>query len=370
MLNLVHVTTVHSAEDNRIFRKIVLGLRNRGYKLHYIAGSSSNIDVSKYSDINFIKLKSGGVSRRVCNMFIVLLEVLKLKRGIVHFHDPELIPVCILMRVFGWEVVYDVHEDNKLGMKQKSYIPKYLRKLLSVFVVLMEAAAKRLFSIVIAEKAYKNRFPDSVMVLNYPVYDQDYRVNSREDYETLNFIYTGTISEDRGALLFVNLLKALPSARLTVVGRCKKALHQQIIASTYEVADRIYLNVSENGVPYSDIEEYYNQGEWAYGIALFPKTEHYYEKELTKFFEYLQHGIPVICSNFPVWEELIQNDRAGLCVDIDDLDRSLQLVSDQLTDAKLWKEMAHNALKTSREYTWQSQIDGLLILYKRLAEKI
>ena len=57
---------------------------------------------------------------------------------------------------------------------------------------------------------------------------------------------------------------------------------------------------------------------WTAGLALFPDTPHYREKELTKFFEYMAAGLPIICSDFPVWRELVERHRLGLCVDPED----------------------------------------------------
>ena len=53
---------------------------------------------------------------------------------------------------------------------------------------------------------------------------------------------------------------------------------------------------------------------WTAGIAIFPFTEHYYEKELTKFFEYMVAGLPVVLSHFPTWRALVEDfERRRVC---------------------------------------------------------
>ncbi|MCE7896768.1 MAG: glycosyl transferase, partial [Gammaproteobacteria bacterium PRO8] len=52
-------------------------------------------------------------------------------------------------------------------------------------------------------------------------------------------------------------------------------------------------------MPFSEITKAYLEGGWRWGLALFPDTPHYRDKELTKFFEYMSFRIPIICSDFP-----------------------------------------------------------------------
>ena len=60
------------------------------------------------------------------------------------------------------------------------------------------------------------------------------------------------------------------------------------------------------------------QGGWLAGLAIFPPNPHYYEKELTKFFEYMGAGLPIVCSDFPAWRTLMAETGAGICVDPQD----------------------------------------------------
>lgn len=367
--NIVHLTTVHPWDDNRIFQKMVLGLRAHGYRIYYVAKESTIIDESLYEGINFIKLKTGGKLRRLLNMFVALKKVMAIKKGIVHFHDPELIFIGVVLRMFGWKVVYDVHEDNKLGFKQKEYLPSYICTVASLLISIIEAVAQKIFYVVIAEKAYQYRFKDAVMVLNYPAARTDIKKNVRENWDAINLIYTGSVSVDRGALKFADILKAIPEAELYVVGRCDDLLKLEIIESAEDVKDRLHLHISEQGRPYHEIAKFYAMNDWAYGIAVFPKTDHYFEKELTKFFEYLQSGIPILCSGFPVWRELVEGSGAGVCVDGDDVIESIRSRYEIIKDKDNWVKMSQSAFAAAEKYTWESQLEELLNLYGRILNR-
>ena len=55
-----------------------------------------------------------------------------------HFHDPELLPWAILLRLSGIKVVYDVHEDVPRQVKHNPGLPAWAQRVLPPFVSLVE----------------------------------------------------------------------------------------------------------------------------------------------------------------------------------------------------------------------------------------
>src|SRR5690625_1864573 len=68
-------------------------------------------------------------------------------------------------------------------------------------------------------------------------------------------------------------------------------------------------------IPREEIDKEYTNEKWLAGLAIFPPTEHYKKKELTKFFEYMNAGLPIVCSDFPVWKQFINKYECGITVD-------------------------------------------------------
>lgn len=364
-ISVVHATTVHNWYDNRIFEKMVCGLAKRGWRVTYIA--QGPIPKDKYPDIDFRELPSGGLKTRIGNNFRVLALATGIGRSIFHFHDPELMLVGLVLRALGWQVVYDVHEDYKLSIRQKSFGGHFVRTVVAHAVALLETFCRAVMHVILAEKAYLYRFPKAQFVLNYPLKQSAVKRNRRTKWDRLNLIYTGTVSVDRGALLFSEILHLIPNAELYIVGNCGKDLEETIRRASVDVADRLHINVKENGVRFSVIEDFYRHGEWAYGLALFPKTRHYHEKELTKFFEYMRYGIPILCSNFPVWKKLVEENGAGICINSEDLKTDLLRRLPELCDRKGWQSLADNVFAAASKYSWDTQLNKLENLYRRAA---
>ncbi|RYG53158.1 glycosyltransferase, partial [bacterium] len=69
------------------------------------------------------------------------------------------------------------------------------------------------------------------------------------------------------------------------------------------------------------------QEPWTAGLSIFPYSEHYYEKELTKFFEYMAAGLPMIVSDFPNWRAIVESSECGFAVDPARLDEAVDRIN-------------------------------------------
>ena len=258
----------------------------------------------------------------------VVKKGLEQEAAVYHIHDPELIPHGLILRLLGKRVIYDVHEDYVTSIKQKTYLPRVLRLISAGIFDWFERASARLFTVILAERYYARRFPTGVQVLNYPRIEEFYfRPNTgnihfaqiKSKYHK-KLIYSGTVSVDRGALIYAKMVANIDDIEVTVVGRCHPALAQRMRKVAAGGADRLHIIGEGYYVPFQKIAELYASSDWIAGLAIFPDTPHYREKELTKFFEYMAAGIPIICSDFPVWRDLIESSRVGLCVDPNNID--------------------------------------------------
>jgi glycosyltransferase involved in cell wall biosynthesis len=89
----------------------------------------------------------------------------------------------------------------------------------------------------------------------------------------------------------------------------------------------------------------------------------------TKLFEYMAVGLPVITSNFPLYQQTIEGNGCGLCVDPFDTEKLKTAILEIHNDVKKSELMVENGKKAVREkYDWKSQIPLLMGVYKRLLE--
>ena len=68
----------------------------------------------------------------------MLVKVRKFKPNIVHFHDSELIPIGLILKLSGIKVIYDVHENLYKQILGKSYIPMLARYPIAILMRFLE----------------------------------------------------------------------------------------------------------------------------------------------------------------------------------------------------------------------------------------
>ena len=153
MPSVVHFTTVHEPFDSRVFHRECRTLTEAGYDVVLLApgGNDSTVDGILVGGPprcgNRLLRMSLGVGR-------TLLEALGKRADIYHFHDPELIPAGLLLRLLGKRVVYDIHEDNRTALQEREYLPSWLRSLMAGTLGRVEEGASRHFHLVLAERYY------------------------------------------------------------------------------------------------------------------------------------------------------------------------------------------------------------------------
>lgn len=367
------LTTIHRPFDTRIFHKQAKTLVKAGYDVTLIAQHERDEVVDGVKIIALPKPRN-----RFTRVFGLTWRVFRLALrqhpDIYHFHDPELIPVGLLLRfTTDGEVIYDVHEDYVTSIQQKQYLPKVLRRTLSCPYGWLESRCASFFTMILAEKYYRDRFPKGVSVLNYPdtvrLWPGSTSSCSQEGSGSA-LLYTGAISEDRGALIHAGLPKVSQNIEVHMIGQCAPQLAARMWEIAGNAADRLYVKGIGVHVPYAQIVAKYKRGGWVAGLALFPPTKHYLRKEPTKIFEYMAFGIPVLCSSFPVWKELVEGNECGLTVDPLNPEEIAYAIEYLLAHHEETHQMGENGRRAVLEkYNWESEGKKLLALYEDVLSK-
>lgn len=315
--HVVHMTTVHHPYDPRIYYKQCLSLYHANYDVTLIS-QRTNDEKPLDMPIKHIPIKTytSRLKRMIFGTWDVYQKAKKEKADIYVFHDPELLFVASLLKKKGNTVIYDIHEDYVTSILQKDYLSKPIKHGIAKIYTLMEKVFTRKMAISLAEKYYKDIYPRGVCILNYPLLNKEMMRLDRQNQDVTNdLLYTGNVTEERGAYIHAALPKIDPNISVQFVGKCDKQIADKMIDVAGEAASNLHIEGIDAFVVKERIEEMYLSKRWLAGIAIFPPTEHYKKKELTKFFEYMNAGLPIICSDFPVWKQFINKYECGITVD-------------------------------------------------------
>lgn len=375
-MNILHLTHTDIRVDSRILKELS-ALQNAGcYRLHAI-GIAEHGEVSSLNELHGAKVKSirlwcrsarwvPASVRHVLVLIEMLIRVLiaawPIRPSLIHCHDTPLLPMGILLGwIFDGKVIYDAHEleSNKNGQSG----------LMSRLTLLVEKACwGRVDGLVTVSNSIlhwyeKHLSPkNSALVLNSPVFATSHRSGLTKQYfhelykipsKSLVFVYLGLFVAGRG---IEKLLQVFSDPRLSVhivfVGRGpQRALIEQCSMTNPSVH-------VHDSVPHDQVVDLVRSAD--YGLCLVENVSlsDYYSLP-NKLFEYAFAGVPVLASNFPDMQHLIEQFELGAVTEneVDSISQAifrLQSLARQRVTADL------------TGLGWEAQAEELRELYRQV----
>lgn len=364
---IAHLTSVHKPGDTRIFIKECKTLKNFFKEVILIVPCEKS-EIIEGINIHAIPLAKNRKERFFKTIWSIYKAALQEDADIYHFHDPELIPIGLLLKIKRKKVIYDVHEDVPKQILSKLWIPKALRKIVSVIMVLVEKISGKAFDAIVAATPFiAKRFPTNktIVVQNFPIINE-LIIDNNVDYNKRpnNVIYIGGISTIRGFKEMLDAMNLLPhelNAKLFLAGSFIPASLEKEIYNLPKRKTIEFLGWKKR----NEIAQILNSSR--IGLVVLHPTDNYVESYPIKLFEYMSAGIPVIASDFPLWKEIVSGSDCGLLVD--------PLNPNAIAEAINWlfehPEDAEQMGKRGREavlkhYNWDNEAKKLIKLYKKL----
>lgn len=368
---VVHLTSVHPTLDVRIFYKECTSLAKAGYEVTLV-GPHSKDEVVDGIRIKAVPHPRGRVSRVTLTGWQVYREAVRQGADVYHFHDPELIPAGLLLRMRGKKVIYDIHEDLPDDFQEKHYLPKRLRPALAWLVGCLEKVACRRFSALtpatptIAERL--RPLNSNTVVLNNYVVLQEFARPFEITWSKRSFslAYVGVIAPERGIRQIVQAMQLLPDglqATLKIAGAFSPPSFKDEVANLPGWERVEALGVLDRAAIVGLL------GNVRAGLViLHPEARFLWSKPI-KLFEYMFAGIPVIASDFPVCREIVAASGCGLLVDPLSPKAIAEAVEHVLTHPEEAEAMGRRGrTAVERYYNWESEELKLLKLYSGLVE--
>jgi len=357
-----HLTSVHSPFDVRIFYKECKSLLKAGYDVVLIAQHERDETVDGIKIKALPKVKSR-LERMVRLPLIILKKALEEGADVYHFHDPELIPVGLILKLYRKKVIYDIHEDYKSKILSKSYITPPLRKIISTLFDLFEKQSSKCFdALITADNYVKSRFRygNVYRVANFPPL-LDIRKIQRNDGKVI-CVYSGGLSEDRGIAKIVGALQYLKDIPVEVIllGEWENEYIKNYALRNSEVKYLGYKTWDEvmKTLAMADI-----------GLNLLqPVPAYLYAAENSvKIFEYMMVRLPVVSSNFEGLKNIIEENKCGITVDPSSSKEIAEAIRYLFEHPEEAKKMGENGRRAVEEkYNWENESKKLIKVYETL----
>ena len=371
------LSSVHFAFDTRIFQKEARSLAQAGFEVVIIARHDPTNQ--RTDDVEIVELpRPEGRLQRMLGSLRLLHLALCNRADLYVFHDPELMLVGVLLKIFTrTRVIYDIHEDVHQQILAKEWLPRPTRSLVRILYQVLERLCLPFTdALILSDRAYLKYYPRyrTLTVLNYPLlsYAQLYDSYVVEGQTRPSLVYAGSIRAIRGLYdmleLACHLKTSYPNILLRLVGPFASTAEESKVRElvrSYEVDDNVDLL---GRVSYVEVHRQIAQSD--IGLVLLHPDPNYLNSLPTKLFEYMMMGKPVVISDFPLWRKIVQDSGCGLPVDPLNPEAVRQAVMQLLEDRPLRQEMGNRGREAVlRKYNWDGQGRKLVEFCQELLKK-
>lgn len=374
MRKLVHVGYAHLYNDVRILRKECSSLAQAGYNVLYITSDKNGFaDVDRFNnvEIRIIRLIDKRFLRLIHYFMDLKHALLKEKADVYHIHEGILLPIASMLCRRGKTVVYDMHEDTsedlgryfdrfgkKIGQMARKLIERYERKTVN--------KCKGFIYVTPGFAQMANVKVPSAMIPNYPLLGNENIDKSFEEYLACNrtVCFAGGIGIIWNHENVLSAMQSFDDAKYLLAGACSPTYMESL------KKNRGWRNVTYFGrISFERVQELYAGA--AVGMALLAPMLGEKNKEgtlgNTKIFEFMQAGLPIVCTNFSLWKSIVDKYNCGIVVDpnnVEEIVSALKYLFEHPKEAYAMGQRAKGAIE--EEYNWENEEIELKKLYKQL----
>ena len=375
-MHIVHMTSAHPWSDTRIFSRMAASLAEAGHQVDLIAAIDQTPPESHCRGVNVVAVRPSksrwGRMTGVC--WQVFIAARRVKADIYHFHDPELIPVGLLLRALGARVVYDIHEHVVSEIAEKTYIPKLLRGGVAWSVRHLSGHAIRRFSGIVtageditesisalaARIATISNYPDLRVLDEVRQASADSTTSARSPY----IVFFGGVRPNNVAVNIVQSLEHIaPERELTLIlgGLVHDQTRRELLEHLPGWARTEFLG----HIGYTEMLGLTQGAQCA--LILYANEANAQNIRSNRLFESLAMGVPVIVPNFPLWQEFISTHQCGIAVDPDSPQQISSAILDLIGNPDQAKEMGRRGREAvERHWNWGCEFPKLTALYDQI----
>ncbi|MBK8479890.1 MAG: glycosyltransferase [Proteobacteria bacterium] len=361
---------VHPYDDIRVFRKEAKSLARAGFRVQLIARADEALTED---GVEVLPLQYRHRWQRFPLQPWILWRVLQTGAPIVHLHNPDTLPIGFALKLLGRRVVYDTHENYRLLLLDKEWLPRLARRPLALAVDALERLAARVFDdFIVTQAAQVVHFgPRTTLIENPPITTGPLVAEARRLAEAatkeafLRVCYVGLIKEDRGLFQMVEAMERLNqrhAARLWLIGR---AASDDLIPRARALAGWRYVDYL--GFLPSQAQAYAHILAADACLATFLPWGDNERVNINKFFEAGLFAKPVVASDFPIWRSYVEGVDCALFVDPqrpEAIAEALAWIAEHPVEAC---SLGVNGQRFVQErYNWELESGKLLAIYQRL----
>lgn len=361
------LTTAHQANDVRIFHKECRSLVEAGYEVNLIANHDKD-EIIDGIRITSLSTREDRAYRFLIKGWAVLWKAIKLQAYVYHFHDPDLIPAGLILKLLGKKVIYDVHEDVPKDILSKEWIGSPgIRRVVSLLSGMFIKFSNLFFDrIITATPSISKGFPHSktTVIGNMPYTSLIDGIKPEMVVKTMPaVIYAGALTKIRGVREIIEAAGMLEGlVELWLTGWWEDAALERECRILKGWRNVRYFGTRSLEMTYSIMKQA------DIGIINFFAVPNSIESLPNKAFEYLACRLPIVMSEFTYWKEIF--GKCAIFVNaMDPRDIAEKIMSLIKNPEKMTRLIREGRGLIENEYSWERESKKLIELYGDLFQK-
>jgi len=371
-IKVCHVISGYFRNDARVFLRQVQSLKKAGCEVSIITNDGEPDEVLEGVPIRScrVRLPRWQVLLNAKRQFMT--EVIETDADVYQLHSPELLPLALPLKRRGKAVIYDAHEDLPRHIWEKEWVPWVLRWPMGyVAEFYLHYVLGRIDEVVSPHSHVvahlQRKISKGVLVANFPL------VQPLADFTEAQFAarpkticYTGTVYSYSNQEATVDAIAQLPGVRYQVAGYIadehREALMQRPGASQAEYLGRLgrtdlralYMST----IAGLSVYDYKHNLGWKLGSY-----------GTNKVFEYMEAGLPLICTDYVLWRDIIDRWECGVYVQPGSTEELRAAIEYVVSDRDRAYRMGQNGRRAVlEEFNWTTEERKYLDVFESIAK--
>ncbi len=379
MVKVCHIISGYFRQDERIFNRLCCTLIKSGFEVTILTNDGEPDEI-----VNSIKITSckkartsldgrNSIMRVLFSSLDLFEKINEINADIYHLHSPEILLLGLYLKKKGKKVIYDAHEDIENLISEKNWIPNFLFKFLiaKLLKIYLNFVLNKIDGFTTPHHHLIGKYDSKLrgkLITNFPILKKESK-NKFSDYEQRKNIicYTGTVyrfSNQEQIITAINKMK-IP-VNYKIVGFIEQSFLQKLI----QMSNKKNCPDFQGRLNQDRLRKFYLKA--SIGVVIYDYVDVLGNKlgsyGTNKLFEYMEVGLPVICTDFLLWENVIKEYDCGICVSPRDIEGIYNAINFLLTNKERAFKMGLNGRKAIEDkFNWSSQGSDYIKMVRSLA---
>ena len=369
-IKVCHVISGYYRNDPRIFQRQCKSLVNGGFEVCILTNDGQPNEVME-------GIKLYATDKYWKNRIKVLLfansqfikKAIEINADIYQLHSPELLSLGLTLKKLGKIVIYDSHEDLPSHILEKEWIPLIVRKPISIFInFYMYIFLKNYNEIISPHQHVVEKLElinaNTTLITNFA------KVGSLINYDLSHYLnreniicYSGTVYSSSNQEFILEAISNINNLKYQIAGFIDENYQEQLSER------KGFKKLKFLGrIPYEELGDFYSKS--LIGIVIMDYTLNLGHRRGTyavnKIFEYMEAGLPIICTDYDLWKEIINKYDCGVCVEPNNAKQIEEAIKFLISNKEKAYQMGQNGRKAVLlEYNWITQEKEYLRIFEK-----